>query len=300
MLKIRFELIEQIGKAQEYWQKLSPLQYPYDEWDFRYAFYQPAAYKLAFYAGYLGEELVGLLPLQFNQQKNIWEFFGGNFMEYNHVLAKNGQQNLSSKFYRHVFSHLKGKIHLRDFFDGSPDLPNYSAYDKTYFLSLSDYQGLDDFWQQKFSSKSRSNLRKKIRQVEQHEIKMLKGGPDDLELLFEYNIKRFGIESSFARPEQREAFRNLLKLPWNWFLRVFIVDGAKEAVSLSLQYKNTYLYIMAGSNIEKVPNIGTYVIVKELEKAWQTNATFFDAGRNNSGWKERWHLNSRAVYRATK
>ncbi|MBU1177983.1 GNAT family N-acetyltransferase [Patescibacteria group bacterium] len=300
MPDIKFKLVTDIDTAKICWDSLSPRLCPYDEWDFRYAFFAPSNFPLAFYAGYINNKLIGLLPLQYNNKNKFLEYFGGDFMEYNHVLIDRNYQPLAIKFYQHVLRQITEKIYLRDFMDGDPILENYQPYDETYYLSLENYQDFEDFLQKKFSSKSRSNIRKKIRQLDKHQIEIIKDEPKDLELLFELNVKRFGSESSFKEEKQQEAFRNLLQLPWEWSLQSFIVDGVKEAVSFSLLYKNIYTYIMAGSNIEKVPNLGSYVVVKALEEAWQKKATLFDAGRNDSGWKNRWHLDKKTLYNIRK
>lgn len=293
---MKFEIISNKRDAKNLFEEFSPRKTPYDEWEYRSAFHAPTNFPLLFLAGYKNGVAVGVLPLQQNMKTDCIEFFGGGFMEYNSVFINPHFKEHALDFYKECIN--MGKpLALRDMTDCSFELPGYEHYDDTYTLDLQKYANMDDFFGEEFSSKSRSNLRKKIRKIEENSIDILENNFDDIDLMMDYNRKRFGSESSFEDKNQRKTFHNLLNLPWKWVMQTFIVNGSKEAVSLSLAYKKIFVYIMAGSNIKEVPNIGSYVAFKAIEKAFESNMHTFDAGRNVSGWKDRWHLNPIPVYR---
>jgi len=299
MKKIDFKVISKKEKAQEIFEKFAIKQRPYDEWDFRASFNSPNDFPLYFLAGYVDNNPIGVLPLQENLEKNCLEFFGGSFMEYNGTYLDYNHKNRALDFYQECLS-IRKNLLLRDLIDGSPTIDEYEQYDTTYTIDLKKFKHLESYLGQKFSSKSRASLKKKIKKIEENKIEILENNFDDIDLMIDLNRKRFGTESSFEDIHQRETFHLLMKLPWRWKMQTFVINNQKEAVSLSLQYKKTFMYIMAGSNIEKVPNIGTYVVIKALEKSFELGMETFDAGRNPSGWKDRWHMDPTPVYRLIK
>lgn len=296
MANLTFSLVQDLAAAEKLWRQFSPNQTPYDDWAYRSSFYLPTKFPLHFYLGQLENQPIGLLALQFNPQKNALEFFGGSFMEYNHVLILPEHQFLAIEFYRHLIGEAQENIILRDLIDGDDSLPGYEPYDQTFTLDLSQFKTTDEFFQQKFSSKSRNSFRRKFRQLEK-KIEIIENNFEDLDLLIEYNKTRFGQESSFQDPAQIETFHLFPKLELDFILQTFVVNGSKEAVSLSLAYHDIFLYIMAGTNLSRYPNLGSYLVLKAIEKGLAKDKNTFDAGRNPSGWKDRWHLDPHPVYR---
>ncbi|MBU1119219.1 GNAT family N-acetyltransferase [Patescibacteria group bacterium] len=297
MENVSFNLISDKKKAEELWQHFSKNKTAYDDWQFRNAFHAPTDFPLYFYSGSIKNELIGFLPLQHNTKKNFLEFFAGSFMEYNHVFLKDGFEEYANNFYLHVLKNAQKNILLRDMSDTTPDLLDVEEYDSTFTLKLKEFGSLESLLEKRFSSKSRGNLRKKMRKIDENNIEIIENNLEDIDLLMDLNQKRFGEESSFADKSQRESFHLLLNLPLKWLLQTFIVNGKKESVSLSLIYKNIFMYIMAGTDLENVPNLGSYVITKVMEKAFASEADILDAGRNPSGWKDRWHLDAAPAYR---
>ena len=104
------------------------------------------------------------------------------------------------------------------------------------------------------------------------------------------NRKAFGKNSSFSKPYRNEIFHDLLKLDFDFCLLSFVINGKKEAVSFSLKYKDTYIYINSGTNRKDMPNISSYIIFKQIEKAIEMGTKSLDARRGDSGWKEIWHF----------
>ena len=118
----------------------------------------------------------------------------------------------------------------------------------------------------------------------------------DLDLMFELNIKTFEEKSSFNKPYRTEAFHDLLKLNFDIYMLSYIINNKKEAVSFSIKYNDVYVYINAGTNKEAISNLGTYNIYKNIDKAIKTGSKIFDAGLEDLGWKERWHLEKNPQY----
>ena len=281
------EIIDQIDEAEKIWKELSPNKNIYDRWDFRHCFYKYFNYPLFFYTARVDGELIGLLPLQWNTEKELLEFFGGVFMEDNSVFIKEGYENCIPKLY----SAIEKKAKLDDIVGEDEFTQRLDILENKYVANLENVGALSDYFSTRFSSKSRSNIKKKLKLVETlYQPKIVENNLDDLSRLFELNIKTFGGTSSFSKPFRKEIFKDLVKLDFNYCIITLIISGKKEAVSLAIKYGETYIYVNAGVNKEDYPNLGTYLIAKNFEKAISLGSKYFDGGCEDLGWKERWHL----------
>jgi hypothetical protein len=108
------------------------------------------------------------------------------------------------------------------------------------------------------------------------------------------NVKRFGEESYLNDEKERVPFRELIKLPLNWRMITVIVDGAKLAFSLAIVYRQTYYYLIIGSDINQVRDVFKYLTKVNLELAIKTGAKIFDAGIDDCKWKDFWHFDKKA------
>lgn len=278
--------ISNIEEAKKIWQKLSPNKNIYDDWDFRYCFYKYFNYPLRFYAGYDNGELVGLLALQYNSGLKTLEFFGGSFMEDNHVFIKPGYEEYIPQFYNSI----KEPARLEDIIGEDSFTKSLDILEYKYVADISKMKNADDYLVKKFGAKSRNGLRKKIKSIEKMNPEIVINDYSDIDALMDLNKKAFGKESSFFKPFRNEIYHDLFNLNLDIHTLSFVINGKKEAISLAIKYKNSYVYINAGTNKNDVSNLGAYVILKNIEKAIQTGAKFFDAGLEDLGWKERWHL----------
>lgn len=297
MKPLRFQVSDDLKVAEKIWEQLTPGLCIYDEWEFRRCFHEPAGFQPFFILGFSADRPIGLLALQYNTRKNSLEFFGGTFMEYNHVLLHPQFSGRAGEFYQYLTQERDEDFVLGDLIDGSDTLANYEQYDTTYTASLEGVGSIDDFVAGHFSGKSKNNLKRKIAALQKdHSLQIEDNNFADLDLLAELNIKRFGAESSFRHPSQIQAFQQLTKLPWELLLQTFIVDGKKRGVAVSLIYKDFFVYLMSGADVEAVPNLGSYVVFQTFTAAIARKKKIFDAGRNASGWKDRWHLTGSPVY----
>ena len=57
-----------------------------------------------------------------------------------------------------------------------------------------------------------------------------------------------------------------------------------------------YNYIIGGTNKDALPNLGKYLIYKNITTALDEGASGFGAGLGDCNWKERWHLQKTPQY----
>lgn len=281
-----FNVVSDIEEAKYIWQKLSSDESIYDNWDFRCCFYKYFSHPLRFYAGYKDEELIGLLALQYNNELKMLEFFGGSFMEDNHVFIKKGFEEYIPEFYGNI----NEPARLEDICGSSSFESLLDVFEYKYVADLNGLRNADEYLTKYFKAKRRNAIKKKVKSVEMLKPLIIKNNYEDLDLLIELNKKRFGKESSFNKPFRREIYHDLLNINLDIKMLTFIINGAKEAVTFGIKYKNIFVGINGGTREEAHQDIGTYITVKKIEKAIGLGADKYDAGIEDLGWKENWRF----------
>ncbi len=283
---LEIKRIDNLEEAKNAWSKLSPNETIRDNWDFRYCFYKYFNYPLYFYAGFDGDEIVGLLPLQYNEEKKYLEFFGGNFMDNNRVFIKSDYEECIPQFYSAISQNaILKNIAGYDPFTKSLEIDKYK-----YTADLSDIKNMNDYFIKNFNSRSRKKLLKSIREIEVLKSEIIEDNFNDFDLLIELNKKAFGEKSLFYKPYKIESYKDLLKLNFDIHMLTFIINNQKEAIFFYIIYKDTFVGINSGTNRNSAFNLGTYLNYIKFCKAIQLKAKFYDAGLNDLGWKEKWHL----------
>lgn len=285
---IHFEIINDLKDAENVWRLLSYNQTLFDTWEFRNCFAKYYNFEPYFILGKDDSgECIGLLPLQFNSEKGYLEFFGGSWMEDNKIYLKPGFEQFAKEFYEKIDkpAHLIG-INGTDEFSKSLPIDDYK-----YQLDISYYKNYLDFIADKFNSKTQATFRRKFRKIEEElPMEFLLNQEQDIEMLFDYNMKTFGEDSSFNVPFRKEIYRDILKLPFKIHMLSIRSNGIVQAVSLNVEYNGILYYLNAGSNNMEIPNLGSYTIMKSIEIGINNNLKIFDALMINYNWKERWHF----------
>ncbi len=292
MKRIKIKIINDLKEAKNIWNNLSPNKYLCDDWNFRYCFYKYFNYPLFFYAGFDADKIVGLLPLQFNENGKYLEFFGGSYMRDNRIFIKLGYENYINQFYESV----KTPAKLISIIGDDSLTRSFDIYKYKYSADISEIKNTNDYFAKNLKGKSRYEFRKKIKLIEKMNPIVKMNNFDDIDLMIELNKKTFGENSSFNKPFRIEAFHDLIKSDFDKYLFTYIINGKKEAVSFSIKYNHAYIYINAGTNKREIPNLGTFNIYCNFEKAIELGSKLFDAGMEDLGWKERWHLKKVSRY----
>lgn len=286
-MELRFEIIKDLKEAEKIWKGLSPNLTLYDDWNFRYCFYKyHTDNPLLFYAGYLGDELIGLLPLQYNSKEKYLEFWSEEFMEDNHVFIKKGFENLVPRFYEEI----KEPAKIYYIVDDCHYVRNLPIEDYKYILNLAGFKDYREYLESAFEGKSKKNLKREISIIEKNPVAIREDEEEDLDLVFGLNINTFKEESDFHGKNKKEIFRDFLKLDLPLHLMSIEVNGEKLAASVSILYNKIFYLLSTGSDNKKIPNLGKYLIFKNIEKAISLGAEIFDVGVGDCGWKERFRL----------
>jgi len=290
MFKIK-EIIDP-EECKNIWNELSPNKSIYDNWDFRYCFYKYAPAPLHFFAGYLNDELIGLLPLEYvDEEGGYLGYFAEEFMEDNRLFIKAGFEKNTLDFYRFI----KDDVMIDDLAGEDEFTKSLPLEDYKYVLPLFGLKNFEDHLANSFSSKRRRQFLKIKSEVEKNEIKINHNNYDDIDLLFELNIKRHGEESYLSEPHKKEIFKDLVNL-FKVELMTAVINGKKEAVAYSILYNGVYNYLSVGANLAGYSSLGAYIGMKNVDYAISSGARVFDAGLGDCGWKHLWHFNKIPQY----
>lgn len=281
--------INNIIEAEKLWNLLSPKETIYNLWDFRYPFYKVYSYPLYFYTVYDDAEPVALLPLQLNKDWKGLEFIAEELAYDNKPFVKPGYEYLIPELFNDL--EIRTKIFdIAGIDDFTRNLP--LEENSVYFYNITDFNSFDDFLLSAFpNGRKRYNFKRLFSNLERdHEVKVIYNNFSDLELLMDFNVKYFGEESYLRTTKERQPFFDLIKLPFNWNMITIEVDGKKLACSLSLIYKDTYYYLIVGSDITEIPDAFKYLTKVNLEEALKNKVKIFNCALGRGGWKEYWHL----------
>ncbi|OGH68419.1 MAG: hypothetical protein A3I29_03245 [Candidatus Magasanikbacteria bacterium RIFCSPLOWO2_02_FULL_44_11] len=286
---LRFEIIKDLAAAQKIWESLSPHETIYDDWDFRNTFHAYHKKELFFIVGYQDTEAAGLLALQYNNDQNYFEFWGGSYMEDNRVMVKPGYENLIPEFYN--FGGTLGKPLRLEYIRGNDAYTTSLPFqDYKFVLPLKNFSDTNDYLDAVFSGESKKKLVKRLKKIDDLGVTIEEDNWADLELLINWNIAAFSDSAFIDRPFHKEIFRDLLK-PHATFqarLLTFNIGGKKQAVTMGLVYNKTYASVNRGIDPEADKNVREYIHVKKVADALKLGGELFDAFVGDYGWKERW------------
>lgn len=297
---VQFKCVTESNEAEKIWRKLSPAETIYDTWEFRALFQKYHQKEIRFFVGFVNDEMIGCLPLQYNQEKGWLEFFAGDYMEDNRLFLKDEFEIYRPDFYEHMKT-LGEKVKLEYIRANDEFTKTFEVIDYKWVLSLAGMTSYKDFLDQKFEGKTRNTFYRKLRKFETETIEVVKNDYQDLELLFEYNKLMFGDHSSFNdRPFHQEIFRDLVAIPeFAPEILTFVINGEKEAVSFSLRYNGWYEFFLFGLRPDKIKDLSTLINIHNIQNAIETQSSYFDAFVGAYGWKDRWHFTSIPQYKFT-
>lgn len=280
---LEIQEVTDIEKAEELFRTFSPNETIYDIWEFRFCFYKYFSYPISFRVGYIQGQPTGLLPLQFNTDKGYFEFFGGSYMGNNRVFIVPGYEKYISNFYNSV----EGKVKLEWMIGDDTFTQKLEIQDFDYFLNLENFQTFDNY----LETFALDEVKRKWRKINtQNKIEVITNQFDDLELLFEWNIKKFNDDSSFLMPFRQESFKDVLKIDViKPYIFTFSIDGIKQAVSFGLVYNNIYVSVNQGiSDTCTIRDMSTYVLLYHIKAALEEKNRYINVLTSDCGWKERW------------
>jgi len=292
MSRINFKCISNIKEAEIAWKQLSPSKSIYDDWDFRYCYYKFFQYPLFFYAGFDNNELIGLLPLMWNEEKGYLDFFAGfSYMEDNAIFIKKDYE----KYYNNFLECIDRPALLEYLRPDMKLLQNSVIQDFNYSVNLRSLRSYEDFIYLYLGKNTAKKLFSQFKKIQKRGIKIIYDRFDDLDLLVYWNKAKFGANSSFyQRPHWEKFIKTIAKKYPSKIISVEI-NKKIEGVGLVIFYNNICYGINSGYN-PTINNLGKYITMLKIDAGIKARATTYDAGSGSFGWKEDFHLIKKPQY----
>lgn len=290
------KVIHRLDEAQAVWEALMPRDVVTDLWEVRFCFHRHYRRPLHFVVEETDGRPTGLLPLCWMQEQECYIFFPGEvwhgrtWLEQNVIVARNIHDLLKA---------VNGPYNIRYLSSRSMGLPQDAEVDETGYLFHPRIYGNEfDAYLKRFSGKSLKRIRSEIAAIESQGLSWRLNEIEDLNLMLDMNIGRFGGDSYFSDRRFREGFREMVHLfDERGWLRVTtaLVGGKAAAVDIGVVYKGTYT-LMAGGTSPSCPGIAKLINFQHMKSACAEEMTEVDFLCGDFNWKKMFHLQPRPLF----
>ncbi len=280
-------------ECQRLWEMFSPHERAWDEWELMFAFHDEETYRFNFLVHETDGTIDGLIPLVLDTSDGSHELFGGCYPDAR-VLW------MDVKHFPEVFDALPENTAFFDLWGSWVDQvlaqfpqyePNFAEKDIQYYLVPADFDY--DFVNHinTFSSGKRKGFLRDLRKLRERGVELIWNDADESELFINLSIKNFGSESDHnvegGKQEVRRVVRELKKLGYLRTLTI-LVDGVKQATSLSAHFKDTWVSLYAGSNND-YDNLGKLLNSETIQESCRLRVDEINY-MTGMAWKAAWHM----------
>jgi len=291
-MNIEFYIERDIKECEKLWREFSLNRHISDIWEYRLCFHRGyGSLGPYFIVGKIAQEIIGFIPLEYQDFKKRYIFFGG------------GDWNENFTFY--IKNHYK-KFVLPLFFKQLPkntklffinnEESSYTDFlkedDSTYFLNPVDYNYEIEEYLKTLSHKTRKNLNREIREVEKLKPEIIYDNFQDIDVLIFFNKKRFGPDSAFEEPGFEKSLRLLLgenSLKGKVGMLSICIGGEAVAVFLVLKNGQIVEAMQSGSDPDR-KGIAKFLVITLINKYFNEKVDRINFFAHDCGWKEHWRL----------
>lgn len=295
----RVRIVSNIDECRDLWKRLMPTELVSDLWEVRACFHRQYGHPPHFIVAEEGGLVKGFLPLSWNEETGLYNYFPGEtwegktWLEQNRIIASN-REALNV-----MLAGLDGPYHLRYLRNEGNWSGNGERVDEVGYLFVPDAYGFDmDRYFEAFSHKTAKRLRRELDGWNRHAVEWRFNRADDFEILCQMNRNRFGRLSYFDDDRFLEGFRSLIRFlnDKSWLRMVtVIVDGEPAAVDMGSLY-NGMLTMLAGGTSEKYPGIAKLINMHHISYACEQKLDSVDFLCGDFNWKVLFHLTPAPLY----
>jgi len=282
--QIQVQIVTNIRRCQDLFNKFSPQDTIFSNWDFRYAWYLGYKYLPCFFVVYFNKKAVGLLPLWYENDRNQFRWFGSYWMEDNSFWV------FDKKYTPLMLAICPARTYLNAIYLEQPSLNtilNLNQDEPKYQLDLTNLNSIDDFLAG-LKKKKRYNLKRDQRIITSQNPKIIFNRLNDLEIFFHLSNKRFGQDSDCQDPRRRKTYKNIIKQAKSYTARTITTEINQQiaSVDLAFGYKDTYYAARGANNLDLFPGIGNFINLFQIQEAIKMGYKKIDFLEDDCGWKE--------------
>ncbi len=283
------------------WETLWPKESLFDLWPVRACFHRYFDNPLAFLAASENGKPIGLLALSWVKEAGAFVQFPGEIWRGETWLEQNRIPVSSPSIAAELLDHVPGPMRLRYLTRESlSSFGEDAVVDETGYLY---YPVRHDFSFEKywagFSRKSRGSLESELARFESMGVTYRYDRLSDVGKLLEMNLHAFGESSYFH--DQRflnafEALASVLAASGILFVTTIMIGGRVAAVDMGGIHDSVYT-VLAGGTDPEFPGIDKLINMHHIRRACRERLRLVDFLCGDFGWKERFHLEPRPLYR---
>ncbi|MGB5576327.1 MAG: GNAT family N-acetyltransferase [Woeseiaceae bacterium] len=283
-----------IQECRKLWDIFSPKQDAWDDWGLMFAFHDQDKHRLNFLVHLNSDgHPDGLLPLVYDSKQDRYMLMAGSYPDGRILWLRN--QDFPEFFEqlpeRTVLFDLK-QSWVSELLRLHPEFEvNFSEQDLRYYLVPSGFEF--DFYKHidTFSPDKKQKFLYDLRNIRKREPVLRWGDENEADLFIELVNRNFGAESDYANAENANELRRVIEeLERSGRLKTLTidVDGARQAVSLSLLHGNKMIALYAASNND-CNNLGKLLNVETIQEACRlrVDEISFMTGMQ---WKANWKM----------
>ena len=285
-----------IQACRKLWETFSPHKDAWDDWDLMFAFHDQDRHRLNFlvHEGSDGSS-DGLVPVVFDTTHDRYTLMAGSYPD-GRILW------LRQQAFPEFFERLPERtvlFDLRQSWVGEllAIHPQFKAYfsepDLRYYFVPSDFAFDFHNHLDTFSSEKRQKFLYDLRQIRKREPALHWSDEDEADLFIDLVNRNFGAASDYANTHNANEVRRVIReLKQSGRLKTLTIeiDGAQQAVSLSLLHGNKMVALYAASN-NTYNNLGKLLNVETIQEACRlrVDEISFMTGMQ---WKANWKMKS--------
>jgi len=283
-----------LEECRRLWDLLSPHEDAWDDWDLVFAFHDPDRHRLNFLVHEADDGTPdGLVPLVHDTTNDRFMLMGGSYPDGRILWLRHEDfPGFFAAFPERTVLFELRQSWVDDLLRLCPQFAaNFSEPDLRYYLVPADF-GFDfDNHIETFAPDKKRNFHSDLRNIRRREPTLHWSDDNEADLFIELVNRNFGADSDYAdEVSANEVRRVIAELGRSGRLKTLVieVDGAKQAVALSLLQGNKMIALYASSN-NAYNNLGKLLNVETILEACRlrVDEISFMTGMQ---WKANWKM----------
>lgn len=280
------------------WERFSPRQDPWDDWDLMFAFHDQDRHRFHFLLHEADDgQPDGLIPLVFDTTRDRYTLMAGSYPDGRILWVK-------YEHFPEFFDALPEPTALFDLRQSWVDAllrshPQFVSYfseqDQRYYLVPSEFDF--DFYRHidTFPKDKRQKFLYDLRNIGKRNPTLRWSDDNEAGLFIELVNRNFGEESDYTTEDNANELRRVIsELQQSGRLKTLVVEieGARQAVSLSLLHNKKMVVLYSASNND-YNNLGKLTNVETIQEGCRlhVNEISFMTGMQ---WKANWKMKGEA------
>ncbi|MFZ0450081.1 MAG: GNAT family N-acetyltransferase [Desulfatiglandaceae bacterium] len=300
---MKLRVCSDLEEGEQLWRSLWAGQGLFDLWKIRMCFQQAFRRPIHFIVAESHLQPIGMLALSWIEEKNGFGCFPGEtwngrtWLEQNHIPAT------GSPVRQAMWDATPENTEVRYLHpEAAATFPGVTM-DEEGFLLYPQHHGYDfnSYWGL-FSHKSRKQIRREIEKFEAMGSRYHLDQWDDIAWMFEMNLATLQGHSYFHDPRFTNGFEAMLSfLARHQMLRVTTIRirGRRAAVDVGAVFRNRYT-VLAGATDPELLGIAKMINLFHIEWGCTQRFDEIDFLCGDFGWKRRFHLQPRPLYRLSR